>query len=159
MFSVLKKLFLKKEATVKSKAEAKSRLQFVLVQDRVGLCNEDLTNFRKELLSVIEKYFIVNERDFAIDYRREGNSTRLSINSPVVIRRDFKKDFNKVMKSQRRNRRNSYKKEEKTGTSGFIIKDERAQESLLPTADSLILERRNSQTSPNFKRRNKKAAN
>ena len=63
------------------------------------------------------------------------------------------------MKNQRRNRRNSYKKEDKTGTSGFIIKEEKSQETLLPTADSIILERRNSQTSPNFKRRNKKAAN
>ncbi len=158
MFSVLKKLFSKKEVTVKSKTEAKSRLQFVLVQDRVGLCNEDLANFRKELLCVIEKYFIVNEKDFAIDYRREGNSTRLSINSPVVIRRDFKKDFNKAVRNQRRNR-NNYKKEDRLGASGFIIKEENSQDASLPTADSLILERRKNQMgSPNFKRR-KKAAN
>lgn len=85
MFSVLKNLFSKEPG---SKIQAKNRLQFVLVQDRAGLNNEELASFRKELLSVIEKYFIVKEGDFGIDYKRDGNSTKLTINSPVVAKRD-----------------------------------------------------------------------
>ena len=56
MLRVLKNLFSKESG---SKTQAKNRLQFVLVQDRAGLNNEELASFRKELLNVIEKYFIV----------------------------------------------------------------------------------------------------
>lgn len=91
MLSVLKNLFSKETS---SKVQAKNRLQFVLVQDRAGLNNDELANFRKELLSVIEKYFIVKESDFGIDYKRDGNSTKLTINSPVVAKRDLGKSSN-----------------------------------------------------------------
>ena len=82
---MLKNLFSKEPG---SKIQAKNRLQFVLVQGRAGLNNEELASFRKELLRVIEKYFIVKEGDFGIDYKRDGNSTKLTINSPVVAKRD-----------------------------------------------------------------------
>ncbi|MGI6680039.1 MAG: cell division topological specificity factor MinE [Bdellovibrionota bacterium] len=88
MFNVLKNLFSKEPS---SKVHAKNRLQFVLVQDRAGLNNDELASFRKELLNVIEKYFVVKEGDFGIDYTRDGNTTKLTINSPVVAKRDFEK--------------------------------------------------------------------
>lgn len=88
MLSMLKNLFSKETC---SKVQAKNRLQFVLVQDRAGLNNDELASFRKELLSVIEKYFIVKESDFGIDYKRDGNSTKLTINSPVVAKRELGK--------------------------------------------------------------------
>lgn len=70
-----------------SKSLAKSRLHFVLVQDRTGLTNDEMTNFKKELMEVIAKYFVVDERGFDIDYKRDTDSTTLLINSPVVVRR------------------------------------------------------------------------
>ncbi len=92
MFSVLKKIFSNSACTGSSKIQAKSRLQFVLVQDRAGLSNEELASFRQELLCVIEKYFVVKENDFDIDYKRDGNATKLTINSPVVVKRDVNKN-------------------------------------------------------------------
>ncbi len=92
MLSLLKNLFSKETS---SKNTAKSRLQFVLVQDRAGLNNDELASFRKELLGVIEKYFVVKEGDFGIDYTRDGNTTRLTINSPVVAKREMGKSSTK----------------------------------------------------------------
>ncbi len=78
-----KKLFGGRE----SKNLAKSRLHFCLVQDRAGLSSEELTAFRKELVSVIEKFFVIDENGFDINYKRESDTTTLLINSPIVIKR------------------------------------------------------------------------
>ena len=83
MIQTLKRLFSGGE----SKNLAKSRLHFVLVQDRAGLSSEELTLFRKELVGVIEKYFVIDEKGFDINYRRESETTTLLINSPIVIKR------------------------------------------------------------------------
>ena len=85
MFALLReKLFGGSKA---SKLNAKSRLHFVLVQDRAGLTNEQMQSFKKEMISVIERYFIIESNAFDITYKREGEATTLLINSPVVARR------------------------------------------------------------------------
>jgi cell division topological specificity factor len=80
-----------------SKEVAKSRLHFVLVQDRAGLNQEDLAKFRSEMIAVIEKYFVVNEGEFDISYQRGRETTTLLINSPVI----FKKNSN--LRTQKEN--------------------------------------------------------
>ncbi|MCB0354919.1 MAG: cell division topological specificity factor MinE [Bdellovibrionales bacterium] len=84
---------------------AKSRLHFVLVQDRAGLTNEEMASFRKELVDVINRYFVIDEQGFDIDYERSGDSTTLVINSPVVVRRQegFKGDVGARRNSNKRN--------------------------------------------------------
>ncbi len=71
----------------KSKSLAKSRLHFVLVQDRTGLTNEEMSNFRSEMVEVMQRYFVIDEQGFDIDYQRDGETTTLLINSPVVVKR------------------------------------------------------------------------
>ena len=70
-----------------SKSVAKSRLHFVLVQDRTGLTNEEMAGFREEMVKVIEKYFVIDKDGFDIKYQREADLTTLLINSPVIVRR------------------------------------------------------------------------
>lgn len=70
-----------------SKKLAKSRLHFVLVQDRTGLSNEQMAKFRGELVEVIQRYFVIDEQGFDIAYERQDDSTTLVINSPVVVKR------------------------------------------------------------------------
>ena len=70
-----------------SKDTAKSRLHFVLVQDRTGLGNEEITAFKRELVEVIEKYFVINEKGFDITYKRDSDLTTLLINSPIIVKR------------------------------------------------------------------------
>lgn len=79
-----KALFSRKSS---SKSLAKSRLHFVLVQDRTGLTNEEMAGFKQEMVGVIEKYFLIDKQAFDIDYKRDGDSTTLVINSPVLVRR------------------------------------------------------------------------
>lgn len=85
MLSALKhKLFGSNSA---SKDKAKSRLHFVLVQDRTGLTSEQMTKFKQEMVAVIERYFEVDKNAFDIAYRRDSDTTTLQINSPVVVKR------------------------------------------------------------------------
>jgi cell division topological specificity factor len=70
-----------------SKDLAKSRLHFVLVQDRTGLSNDEMAGFREEMVKVIEKYFVIDKEGFDIKYHRLADTTTLLINSPVLIRR------------------------------------------------------------------------
>jgi cell division topological specificity factor len=70
-----------------SKDVAKSRLHFVLVQDRTGLTNDEMAGFREEMVKVIEKYFVIDKEGFDIKYHRLADTTTLLINSPVIVRR------------------------------------------------------------------------
>lgn len=84
MFAALKqKLF----GTDKSKEAARSRLHFVLVQDRTGLTGEEMATFKAELISVINKFFEINTDGLDVSYERDTGTTRLLINSPVLVRR------------------------------------------------------------------------
>jgi len=70
-----------------SKSAAKSRLHFVLVQDRTGLTNDEMAGFREEMVKVIEKYFVIDKEGFDVKYHRIEDHTTLLINSPVIVRR------------------------------------------------------------------------
>lgn len=86
MFAALtEKLFGRGKA---SKSTARSRLQFVLVQDRTGLSTEEMSQFKREMVAVIEKYFQIDEQGLDISYKRDNDSTTLLINSPVHVRRE-----------------------------------------------------------------------
>lgn len=70
-----------------SKSHARNRLHFVLVQDRSGLSNEDMSEFKAEMVEVMERYFVIDKSGFDIAYKRDGDSSTLVINSPVVVKR------------------------------------------------------------------------
>ena len=91
MFATLKSFLTKGSALIGassgSKSAAKSRLHFVLVQDRTGLSNDEMAKFKREMVEVIEKYFVIEDRELDIQYQRESDCTTLLINSPVHVRR------------------------------------------------------------------------
>ncbi len=85
MFAALKqKLF---GSDTSSKGLAKSRLHFVLVNDRTGLTGDEMAQFKRDLVSVIERFFEINPDGFDVSYKREEGMTTLLINSPVLVRR------------------------------------------------------------------------
>lgn len=90
-----------------SKSLAKSRLHFVLVQDRTGLTNEELAGFKRELVGVIEKYFVIDEHGFDINYKRDSDTTTLLINSPIIVRRQegVKGEAGKVIHADRKKKK------------------------------------------------------
>ena len=85
MFAGIKEFLFGNSKT--SKSLARSRLHFVLVQDRTGLSPDDMANFKKEMVQVIEKYFVIDEQGFDVSYKRDTDLTTLVINSPVLVRR------------------------------------------------------------------------
>lgn len=89
MLGKLVKLFKKDSGN-----KAKSRLHFVLVQDRSGLTGEQMAEFKEEIMSIVEKYFTIDKTGFDVSYKREDNSTTLLINSPVVVNRVKANDIN-----------------------------------------------------------------
>jgi cell division topological specificity factor MinE len=70
-----------------SKDRARSRLHFVLVQDRSGLTGDQMAKFKQEMVAVIEKYFDVDKKSFDIAYKRDSDSTTLQISSPLMVKR------------------------------------------------------------------------
>lgn len=83
MFESIKSLIFGKTS---SNSTAKNRLQMVLVQDRSGLTPQDMDFFKRDLLEVISKYFVLERKQLEIEWHREDSSTALIINTPVVGR-------------------------------------------------------------------------
>jgi cell division topological specificity factor len=69
-----------------SKQTARNRLQMVLVQDRSGLTSQEMDFFRKDILEVLSKYFVLERKGVEIEWQRSDNTTALLINTPVVGR-------------------------------------------------------------------------
>ncbi|MCC6220448.1 MAG: cell division topological specificity factor MinE [Deltaproteobacteria bacterium] len=58
----------------------------VLVQDRAGLTPQAMDLFKKDLLEVITKYFVLEREQLEVNWERDTNSTALIINTPVIGR-------------------------------------------------------------------------
>ena len=84
---MFKKLFTKKF----SHNTAKNRLQMVLVQDRSGLTSQEMEVFKKDLLGVIGKYFVLEQTNVEVNWERGAGATALVINTPIVGRPQKKK--------------------------------------------------------------------
>lgn len=69
-----------------SNETAKNRLQMVLIQDRSGLTSEEMDLFRRDLLDVICKYFVLERKQVDIEWQRTDACTALIINTPVMGR-------------------------------------------------------------------------
>jgi cell division topological specificity factor len=63
---------------------AKSRLQVVLVHDRAGISPRTLELFRNELVSVISKYFEIDQSHLEIDVRQQEDYHALLVNTPII---------------------------------------------------------------------------
>jgi cell division topological specificity factor len=81
VFKKLTSRFFQKNSSNKT---AKNRLQMVLVQDRSGLTSQEMDFFRKDLLEVIGKYFVLERHQLDIEWHREDSCTALVINTPVM---------------------------------------------------------------------------
>lgn len=114
MFAGLKEILFGNKKS--SKSLAKSRLQFVLVQDRTGLSTDELASFKREMLDVIEKYFVVDEKGFDLSYEREAELTTLVINSPVIVRRQDSLDMAVGAKSKMMRKGKNNKNQNATST-------------------------------------------
>jgi cell division topological specificity factor len=68
----------------RSKEVGKSRLQLILVHDRVGVSPEVLDDLRRDIFEVISKYFEVRQDDVDMDIERDDDSVALVANIPIL---------------------------------------------------------------------------
>jgi cell division topological specificity factor len=68
----------------KSRDIAKNRLQLVLVQDRVKLTPDNMSNLKDELIQLISKYVEIDQDGIEISLTKSGRRSRLTANIPVI---------------------------------------------------------------------------
>jgi len=68
----------------RSKNVAKSRLQLILVQDRIGVDDEIMRKIQLELTELLGKYFELEADSVEMDLQREEESMALVANIPVI---------------------------------------------------------------------------
>ena len=67
----------------KSKDHLKERLKLVLSYDRAKLSPGSMEELKKELLTVIQKYFPADEADYSVKVEQQGDRVVLVANLPL----------------------------------------------------------------------------
>lgn len=110
------------EEAENSRAAAKDRLHIVLMQDRANISADFLDLMREEIIEVIKKYIVVNEKEIDVrlthSVQEDGtpNPPSLYANIPIVnIRNDMKArtEEEKIEEEKIEKSKKSIKKEEK----------------------------------------------
>lgn len=83
--AVFKKLF---GGTAGSKDTAKKRLQFALVYDRLEVSDEILKNMQNEIVMVISRYFVIDQKQLKLDITRQDDFSALVFNTPIISAKD-----------------------------------------------------------------------
>ncbi len=128
MLNKIKEFFnkiLKKENKVteeeaeNSRAAAKDRLHIVLMQDRANISADFLDLMREEIVEVIKKYIVVNEKEIDVrlthSVQEDGtpNPPSLYANIPIVnIRNDMKARTEAEKKEEEKKEKNKEKSKE-----------------------------------------------
>lgn len=77
---LMKKLFSKNG----SKETAKKRLQFALVYDRLEVSDEILKDMQNEIVAVISRYFVIDQKQLKLDITRKNDLSALMFNTPII---------------------------------------------------------------------------
>ena len=80
--NIFNRLLGRREPT--SREIAKDRLQLVLVQDRVNLSPEKMTELKDELIKIISKYVEIDRDGINISLTKTGRRSRLTADIPVI---------------------------------------------------------------------------
>ena len=67
----------------KSKDVAKSRLQLILVQDRIGIDEQLMRALQTDMTALLSRYFELEQDGIEMEMQREGQSMALVANIPV----------------------------------------------------------------------------
>lgn len=76
----IKKLFCKSG----SKEAAKKRLQFALVYDRLEVSDDILKDMQNEIVAVISRYFVIDQKQLKLDITRKNDLSALMFNTPII---------------------------------------------------------------------------
>jgi cell division topological specificity factor len=76
----VKKLFRKNG----SGETAKKRLQFALIYDRLEVSDDSLKKMQDEIITVISRYFVIDQTKLKLDITRENDLSALMFNTPII---------------------------------------------------------------------------
>ncbi len=68
----------------KSKDEAKKRLQFSLIYDKLELNDTTLTDLQTDIVNVISKYFEIDKDALELKVKRDDDVSALVFNTPIL---------------------------------------------------------------------------
>lgn len=77
---LMRKLFSKSG----SKETAKKRLQFALVYDRLEVSDIMLQDMQNEIVAVISRYFVIDQKKLTLNITRQNNFSALMFNTPII---------------------------------------------------------------------------
>ncbi len=67
-----------------SKDEAKKRLQFSLIYDKLELNDTTLTDLQTDIVNVISKYFEIDKDGLELKVKRDADVSALVFNTPIL---------------------------------------------------------------------------
>ncbi len=68
----------------KSKDDAKKRLQFSLIYDKLEVNDTTLTNLQTDIVDVISKYFEIDKDSLELKVKRDDDVSALVFNTPIL---------------------------------------------------------------------------
>ena len=81
MLSGLFKRFTTKKS---SRDDAKKRLQFSLIYDKLEVNDTTLTDLQQDIVDVISKYFEIDTDSLELKVKRDDNVSALVFNTPIL---------------------------------------------------------------------------
>lgn len=70
--------------TPTSSQEAKKRLKFALVYDKLEVSDTILEDLQHDIIEVISRYFEIDRSAFEMDIQRDEDSSALVFNTPIL---------------------------------------------------------------------------
>ncbi len=67
-----------------SKDDAKKRLQFSLIYDKLEVNDTTLTDLQKDIVGVISKYFEIDKDGLELKVKRDADVSALVFNTPIL---------------------------------------------------------------------------
>ena len=71
----------------KSKDEAKKRLQFSLIYDKLEVNDTTLIDLQNDIVDVISKYFEIDREGLELKVKRDDDVSALVFNTPILDRK------------------------------------------------------------------------
>ncbi len=67
-----------------SKNEAKKRLQFALVYDKLEINDNTLKDLQNDIIQVISRYFEIDRSSLSLEVQRDDDTSALVFNTPIL---------------------------------------------------------------------------
>ena len=83
MLSKLIKLFTSQNKE-DSKNQAKKRLQFALIYDKLEINDNTLKDLQNDIIQVISRYFEIDKKSLSLEIQRGEETSALVFNTPIL---------------------------------------------------------------------------